>query len=194
MEHRIEVTIVMSEFNPYAAPDLKGEWNPLGEASEPLFIANSCLVAPKNSDLPDICVFTGKVGNNIYVKKTLVYAPSWVLIILLLNLLIGAIVYLLVRKKGNLGYYISPEAKAARFKLALINWGIFLASFGAIPIAMWLESPAMGLVCPVLWLVSSIIYIAKIQGITPNWIDHTTIGVKGIPLPVMQQLVEASQL
>ena len=184
----------MNEFNPYAAPDLKGELNRLGATSEPLFMANSCLVARKGSDLPDICVYTGQVGNNVYVKKTLTYAPPWVLVICLLNLLIGAIVYLLVRKKGKLGYYVSPEAKSARFKLALINWCIFLGSFGAIAIGVWLDTPAIMIACPVMILVSLIVYMVKLQGIMPNWIDQTTIGIKGISVPVMNQLVEASQL
>lgn len=184
----------MSEFNPYAAPDLKGETSRLGVNAEPLFIANSCLVARKGTDLPDICVYTGHVGDNIYVKKTFVFAPSWVLIICLLNLLLGLIVYLIVRKKGKLGYYVSAEAKSARFNLALANWCVFLGSFGSIAIGVWLETPAIMIGCPVMIFVSLIIYFVKVRGIYPNFIDQTTIGLKGISMSVMNQLVEASQL
>ena len=172
----------MSEFNPYEAPDIKGELTRLGSTNEPLFIANSSLV------------YTGKVGDNIYVKKTLTYAPPWVLILCLFNLLIGAIIYLIVRKQGKIGYYVSAEARAARFKLALINWGIFLAGIGAIALAVVLENNAIAVACPILILVSLIIYIAKLQGLTPGWVDATTIGVKGIKVPIMEQLVAASQL
>ena len=59
---------------------------------------------------------------------------------------------------------------------------------------MVLENNAIAVACPILILVSLIIYIAKLQGLTPGWVDATTIGVKGIKVPIMEQLVAASQL
>ena len=56
------------------------------------------------------------------------------LIICLLNLLIGAIIYLIVRKKGKLGLLHLSRGERRPIKLSLIDWCIFFASFGAIAI------------------------------------------------------------
>jgi hypothetical protein len=185
--------IIMSKITSHEDPYFQHGVNLKGTESAPLFIVDGCLVVVKSTDLPDICVVTGKIGDNIYISKKMTYAPVWVLALILLSLLIGLLVYVLVKKTGQVGYYISQEAKAARTKLLLINWAIFLAGIGAIFVAVAADVPAIMIAFPVASLVSLIFYFVKIRGIYPGWINETSIGLKGIDSQIMNQLVEASR-
>ena len=82
-----------NEFDPYfdpnVAPKLKLPSMRPESRSDPLYIRDGCLVVHKYTDLPNICVVTGKVGDNVYVSKKMTSAPSWVLILILFSLLIG---------------------------------------------------------------------------------------------------------
>ncbi len=181
----------MKDFNPYDAPSAEPVFAlNLGDTS-PFRIEDGCLVVPIGSTLPDICVYTGQEGGNIPIQKTFVWARSWIYLLILLNILILLIVYMIVRKKGRVTFFVSPQASSSRMQWLAINWAIFLTGLVALGVAIAYEAPVLGIACPVLVITSLVIYYLKVRGIYPAWIDETRIALKGIPGEVMHRMVNA---
>jgi len=143
------------------------------------------VVVKSGTALPRFCVKTGEPVEDDPTTKTLYWAPPWVFVFILVNLLILLIVYLVVRKSCRLTYSLSAEEKrkrawklAATVVLMVLSAGVFLWGVGA-------ESPlvlagAVGFLVGLILLVafSNTVGIAKhrdgefwIKGCGPAFLD-----------------------
>ncbi len=100
----------MATSNPYAPPqhdDLSGL--PLG-AGGGVRLAGDTLICDKGSALPRLCLYSGEPSNE-RISRTLSWAPQWSFVVFAVSPLIGAIIYFIVRKTGQLEYSLSPAAR-----------------------------------------------------------------------------------
>lgn len=98
--------------NPYAAPgtDVLTPSKTTG-----VYVDGDLLVCPANTELPKICVKTGKEvsvskSTGKKFKKDIYWCPPWVLISFLIAGLLTLILYFCFRKKLHIEYYMSYEA------------------------------------------------------------------------------------
>jgi len=91
------------------------------------------LIIRAGSTLPPICLATGATEDLLPRKKTETWAPSWVYIIAVFSLLIGAIVYACVKKTGQINFSFTKPYATKRLLLMVGNWllfvGLFIAMF-----------------------------------------------------------------
>jgi hypothetical protein len=135
----------MSAFNPYAPPTAP---IPTGGGYGGAFaqMVGDALVVSKDAPLPDVCVKCAAPAVTRR-KQQFVYTPQWVIVILLLSLLIGAIVAVIVQKKGTLQLPLC-EACAARWKSANVQIGLailalFLGLVFGVYVAVESKAPAL---------------------------------------------------
>lgn len=117
--------------NPYRAPQAETVLSHQAQVDpQSYYVEGKNLVICNGAMLPNLCVKTGKpLPDAKRTKKTLYWAhPAWALLIFI-NLLIYAIVYLCIRKKVTFHYSISPQAKRKRF--ALVSSSLLL-TFGSL--------------------------------------------------------------
>ena len=120
----------MSNDNPYAVSDSLSGSSPFVATDNRFYVDGDQITFFINTDLPDICVVTGDQEDLVRVRKTLVWVPSWIYLLLLINLLVLLIVYLIVRKKCTVSYCMSRSVRnGGRIKtlagvLAMIVGGI----------------------------------------------------------------------
>ncbi|MHB0939626.1 MAG: hypothetical protein ACYDCO_27505 [Armatimonadota bacterium] len=133
--------------------------------------------------LPDVCVVTGSANHLLRRQRNESWVPSWVwLIYLLVGVLPGAIVAAVVRKTGRVHYAIEQECAARRFRLLLINWGIFLVLLGVAIASFFTGSEsAAGLGAFLLLadiIVPAIVYFVGIQLYSIQKIENGYIWIK----------------
>ena len=103
----------MSE-NPYAAPKTD-VLNAKSGKTTGVYVDGDLLVCPANTELPKICVKTGKEvsvskSTGKKFKKDIYWCPPWVLITFIIAGLITLILYFSFRKKLHIEYYMCNEA------------------------------------------------------------------------------------
>ncbi len=120
----------MSNDNPYAVSESLSGSAPFVATDGRFYVEGDQVTFFLNTDLPEICVVTGDQEDLVRVRKTLIWAPSWIYLLLLINLLVLLIVYLIVRKKCTVSYSMSRSVRnASRLKtlvgvLVMIGGGI----------------------------------------------------------------------
>ncbi len=99
--------------NPYAPPQTvaQGAYRVPG-ATFDAWIDGQELVVPKAAPLPDVCVKCGLEGT-LRRPHQFVFTPQWVIFIFLFSPLIGAVVALVVQKKGKLDLPLCAPCQAA---------------------------------------------------------------------------------
>src|SRR5689334_15497506 len=100
------------EPNPYQAPAELGATSPAGLPAKSVQRDGKFVVVDSKVVLPRFCVKTGEpIPEEAMKSRTLSWAPSYVLILILLSLLIGLLVYLLVRKKCDVTFGLSAPVR-----------------------------------------------------------------------------------
>jgi hypothetical protein len=87
------------------------------------------LVVSSGAMLPPRCVKTNEPVVGVPLTKTLYWAHPALYILVLFNLLIFAIVYLCVRKRCDLTFYVSPDAAKKRTTRMIYAAGAALLGF-----------------------------------------------------------------
>jgi len=109
------------EENPYAPPDVA---ETMVDFDRSLYFEGDKLVVRKGDCLPPICLMTGEFvdAKSPPITKKLSWAPSWIWVLILVNLLVVAVVGLIMQKKGVLSYYLTPAARAKRGRIVTSSW------------------------------------------------------------------------
>lgn len=103
----------MSNDNPYAVSETLSGGAPFIATDSRFYVEGDQITFFNHTDLPEICVVTGDQEDLVRVRKTLIWVPSWIYLLLLINLLVLLIVYLIVRKKCTVSYAMSRSARNA---------------------------------------------------------------------------------
>lgn len=167
----------MATSNPYAPPqqdDFSGL--PLGTGGG-MRLHGDTLICDKGLALPRLCLFNGEPSAE-RVSRTLSWAPQWFLAVAVISPLIGAIIYFIVRKTGQLEYSLSATArKRARGALWLAVGGIVGGVLLAI-VAGANDLPILALVAIVAALVAIVVGSARSRLFTVAQIDKQQIHLK----------------
>lgn len=116
--------------NPYAAPThgQMGATAAPGAPGQDFWRQGDVLVCRKGAHLPDLCLATGTpTGGNMVLKK-LQWYPPWIGALVIISWPIALILMFVMRKKGDLTYYLSSEAQAKRKKALMIGGGVLALS------------------------------------------------------------------
>ena len=116
-------------FNPYQAPSAAAD--AFGAAIQPnatnYWREGDLLVVNKGATVPpEVCIATGRAGDGQLIRKTLQWAHPAVAIAILFNVIIYIILYLVMRKTGEIGYGFSTAFRNRRRN------GILLAILGPV--------------------------------------------------------------
>lgn len=117
------------DFNPYAPPPIVADTVPTATAPlkiEGMWRDDNTLVVHRDAWLPPRCVKTNQPTTS-FLTRHLVWTPSWVYLLLIANVLLGAIVILIMQKKAVLRIGLTEERLAGRSRLIMISWSIALA-------------------------------------------------------------------
>ncbi|HYQ18319.1 MAG TPA: hypothetical protein VEQ58_21235 [Polyangiaceae bacterium] len=168
----------MVSSNPYAPPkhDELGDALPRGNGVG-FALSGDVLICDLGASLPRLCVFSGEPTEG-RISRKLSWAPQWSLTLAAVSPLIGFVVYMFVRKTGQLEYGLSEAAKKRKTSGLLIAigggvGGVVLASAGA-----GADLPALALVGGVLALVAVIVGAVRAQLLRIVKIDKQHIQLK----------------
>ncbi len=102
-------------FNPYAPPQqpsAPAAYSHAYGAPAAFQIAGPNLVAMSGAPLPDVCLKCGAQGGVVRKNRRFQWVPQWAYVVLVLSLLIGAIVIMIVQKRGTLDVPLCPSCKS----------------------------------------------------------------------------------
>ncbi len=174
--------------NPYSAPATQPDSGATGDGQ--VRCVGDLLVIPKGTKLPGICLFTGTEDGGVFETKKLSWAPPWVFIFILFNILILLVVYLIVRKQGELTFYTDASILARRKTVGWTWGGTMMAAVVAAVIGFATEVPVLGICSVLAFLVALIVLLVKFPKLKIAKIDKTDIHLKGIPPEVRDRIIE----
>lgn len=125
--------------NPYQPPrddETRGASAP-GSGSFRI-IDGDTLVVRKGTALPPICLWNGEPCSDSPRLTTFSWAPTWVWIFIVSPLLL-MIVYLLARKRGQVSYFLGPEAQRLRKQGVRLVAGALLLALPIVGLAIALK-------------------------------------------------------
>ena len=169
--------------NPYAAPVAGGHAHTgaPGAAGQDFWREGELLVVRKGTHLPDVCLATGQPTGGNVKTKTLQWMPPWIGVVFVLSWPIGLILMLILRKKGQLTYFLSQQAEEKRKKGIMIGIGLIIAFFASVGIGIALEAPFAAVVGTLLFIVGLIVAIVYGAPFRVHKIDNEVIYLKMKP-------------
>jgi len=163
--------------NPYAPPrndDFSAL--PVGSGSGVQLVGDT-LICEKGASLPPLCLFNGEPGDD-RISRTFTWAPQWALVIVAMSPLIGAVVYLIVRKTGKLEYSLG---KAARKRMNDARWLLVGGVLGGVILAIVAgvnELPALMLLAIMVAMIVIVVGSVRMRVFTVSRIDKQQIHLK----------------
>jgi hypothetical protein len=136
------------------------------------------LIVDKGATLPSLCVYDGSAVGGAPVHKKLTWVPPWVTILVLLSPVIYIIVALVVRKTGEIGYYLSEEAKRRRATGVTLMIASFVALVGFVIVSVAAETPALILVGMLAFLLLLIVGAVRMKTFMLTRIDEQSLHFK----------------
>jgi hypothetical protein len=117
------------------------------------------LVVKSPAELPPRCIKTNEPVDAQAITKTIHYAPPWVYVLFLIHILIGLLVYVLVRKACRITYYMTEDQRSKYWYRGLATWLILLGGFAMIFVALARQSPMLGVLSGLL-ILGGLVYAA----------------------------------
>ncbi|HTU68620.1 MAG TPA: hypothetical protein VMF52_21955 [Steroidobacteraceae bacterium] len=116
----------MGEFNPYAPSQASMASRPVSAgAGENVWRDGSVVVMLHGASLPHRCVKCNQPAEEPVKTRTVYYAHPAIYLLLLINFLILLIVYLVVRKKGEIDPGLCAHHRQRRLLGLTLGWGGF---------------------------------------------------------------------
>ena len=154
--------------NPFASPaEAANPYAPNLASSLPLGIEiqGDCLVAPSGIRLPARCVRTNEPTTpGDERRKTYYFAPSWVFVLILVNIVVLAIVYFLIRKPCEIAFSESPTSRRKRHTRVFVCSLVSAALFFGIILAAAFDSVGPIVLTVILFFISLIVLALMTQG------------------------------
>ncbi len=148
------------------------------------------MVKALDSPLPDCCARCGAPPTGKPLKRTAWWCPSWVYVLILINLIVVLIVYLVLRKRVDLEMPLCDLHRARRRNLLLACWGTALASIGGIVAAIASDHPEY-IIIPILLMIVAAIAGSMISPVlTPAKVKDGYVWLNGVKRDYLQTLPE----
>lgn len=172
--------------NPYMAPSVEVSKT---VASGGVHQKDGMLLVPLGSELPDVCLITGRRSTGRHVEKTFTWAPGWVYIFILFNLLVLLIVYLIVRKQGKLKYYLDHEVLAKISSVTRNSWLTF-AGLVVLEVVGIVQQIPLLIGVPILGsLILLIVALVRLPRLTIAKIDKQFIYLKKVHPDAVERIL-----
>lgn len=167
----------MASSNPYAPP-VHDDFGaaPLG-SNGGFSLLGDTLTCEKGASLPNICLFSGEVGNE-RVSRMLSWAPQWFIFVAVMSPLLGAILYYVVRKSGKLDYSLSTAAKKRARGGAWLAFGGVIGGIALLMIGGAADLPVLALLAIVGALIAIVVGSVRSRVFTVARIDKQQIQLK----------------
>jgi hypothetical protein len=185
--------------NPYAPPGQQQQPTVHGYRTAGGYAAwpdGKGIAVQKDAALPPVCVKCGMHGNQRR-NQQFVWTPPWVFIIFFVSPIIGAIVAMVVQKKGRLQLPLC-DACFSRWKMGtlIIVGGVLymlVAIFAGIIIAAneWPEIGVPILISSLVFLIVAIV-VANKRFLRASKVDDHMITIPGIHANAVQAILQAS--
>lgn len=183
-------------FEPAVAPPLATSGHRPGRGVR---IDGKYLVGRDPMELVTYCVKCGATtdpenGEGKRYRRRLSWAPPWVYIFALVNLIVLAIVYMITRRQVNVAYSLCGPCRKRRFRLQMINAAFWLGLLTAVIVAILTETPGLMLLALVL-LIAGLVMLVVVNG--PLRIERHKEGVfslVGAGTPFMSRFGRAASL
>ncbi|HYP87547.1 MAG TPA: hypothetical protein VEQ59_05330 [Polyangiaceae bacterium] len=168
----------MVSSNPYAPPqhDEFGGVSPQGSRGG-VALSADVLFCDKGASLPPLCLFSGEPAST-RVRRKLSWAPQWCLVLAAMSPLIGGIVYLLVRKTGDLEFSMSEAAQKRKTSGLLIAIGGGVGGFALGIGLLAADQGAVGAIVLVAALIAIVVGAVRAQLLRVVKIDKQQIQLK----------------
>ena len=150
--------------NPYSAP-LHG-LAPIQSESAGAVVQGNLLKIKTGFVFPENCVLCGENCSGHMKKKKLYYAPVWMWIFILLNLLVLAIVYFIVRKPLDITFGYCEQHRSKKRIYGIISHVSFIVGVGFAILAGVLAAQILAIVTPILIIASLIFLVLNNRTIT----------------------------
>lgn len=145
-----------------------------------------------NGSLPARCIKCNMPAEGIVIKRTLYWYPSWVSLLILVNLLVAAVVASLLKKTAIVNIPLCPMHADRRKRDILISWGLFASSILTLILAIAIESNMLGFIGVPLFLVAAIVYaIITTRLLTVRKITPSLVWLRGAGRPFLDSLPES---
>ena len=187
----------LDEENPYAppsAPPLPQSHGPGGASLADFRREGNKLVVTKGARLPDICLVTGEpTAPEQRRARRLYWTPSWVIALILVNLLVLIVVALLVRKSAMVTYSLSPEATRRLRMGKLLGSVLFIGGLVSFFIFPMYDIWRLWFLVGITAIVAALIVFFVVRGPYPSKIDVRFIWLAGIKPDVLDRIMAAGE-
>ncbi|MEO7093167.1 MAG: hypothetical protein ABI175_07950 [Polyangiales bacterium] len=186
----------MSAFNPYAPPQAPVPTSGGGYGGAFAQLQGDMLVVSKDAPLPDVCV---KCAAHAVTrrKQRFVFTPQWVIFIMLISPVIGAVVAMIVQKKGTLELPLCEQCarrwKSANVQIVLAIVGLFVAIGLGLYIGIGIEQPVVMIVFLLLGLggLIAVAIVNKDVRVMSKKVDDTSITLTKVHPEACRAIVHA---
>jgi len=189
--HQRNACMDSHEINPYSPPSAHVEGV---AASSMLQIRGKCLLVPRDSALPPICILSGKTlpGGGVRVTKKLYWMSPWLYLSILLSVLVFIVLGLIFRKSSEVIFSLSDAENARLRKRRLIAGGVFLAGLAAMIAGVSENLDVLALIGGVAMLAGLVILAIFGRTVWAQKIDGRHIHLRGISDAAMRAMVRGA--
>ncbi len=146
------------------------------------------LVMHKSATLPDLCVKSGEPAHGYKLKRSLSWHHPIIYLLILPGLLFYAIVALILRKTATIHIGLSERYRRKRRNAILFGW---LSCLGSIVLAIYFfnsNSPELGILGILAFLVCLVVAIIRSRIVTPLKIDKEYVWLRGVHASYLDRL------
>ena len=154
-----------------------------------IWCSNKDLVAAKGAPFPDRCVKCNAPVHGWRLKRNLYWYPSYVFILIILSLLIGAIVAMIVRKNAKFEIGLCELHRSKRIRNMVVGGLLTVGGFGLIiASATGVFKSGWSFVAAVGALICGIIFMTRASLIAAKRMDAQYVWIKGAGRPFLDSL------
>lgn len=144
--------------NPYSPPKSADSISTYVDGNEGYQIVGNKIISHSPLALPDCCVkCAADTEESDRLNKTIYWASPAIYLLILINLLVLAIVYFIIRKKGTVQYGFCQTCYQKLKKTRIFTTIAWVATVGVIITAINLENGSLGIVALALFIMSIVL-------------------------------------
>jgi hypothetical protein len=147
------------------------------------------LVMARDAELPDRCVKCNSPADGFRLKRKLNWHPSWVILMLCVNLIVYLIVALVTSRKATIEIGLCSYHRSARTRNLWLAWGgvgsMVLATVGAIAF-----DSGWPMLLALVSLISTIVFGLLAKQVSPAFIDKDFVHLNGVKPAFLESLPE----
>jgi len=150
--------------------------------------SNKDIIAAKGASFPNRCVKCNAPVEGFRLKRNLYWYPPWVILLILLSLLIGAIVAMLVRKNAKIEIGLCEAHRSKRVRNMILGTILTVLGISLIIVAVAFEKGGPLVLFSIIALIAGIVFCVQATPITAKKIDDNYVWIKGAGRPFLDSL------